>query len=134
MKEAVATLKEKINDNFAIALNKVVPDIIDILEDKLADNESSDTGEQSTQLTIQPKIRIEFAQPSDYVIKVTIPVKSIHTRTGESEDVKEVGHVETVLEIDRDEKVMALRRGRRDTDIVDVLLADLVSVVDSRIH
>lgn len=86
MKEAVITLKEKINDNFAIALNKVVPDIIDILEDKLADNESSDTGEQSTQLTIQPKIRIEFAQPSDYVIKITIPVKSIHTRTGESEE------------------------------------------------
>ena len=83
MKEAVATLKEKINDNFAAALDEVMPDIVDILEDKLSNNELSDTGDQSAQLTIQPKIKIEFAQPSDYVIKVTIPVK---TRTGESEE------------------------------------------------
>lgn len=86
MKEAVTTLKEKINDNFAVALDEVMPDIVDILEDKLSNNELSDTGEQATQLTIQPKIKIEFAQPSDYVIKVTVPVKSIHTRTGESRE------------------------------------------------
>lgn len=86
MKEAATTLKEKINDNFAAALGEVMPDIVKILEDKLSNNELSDTGDQSAQLTIQPKIRIEFAQPSDYVIKITIPVKSIHTRTGESEE------------------------------------------------
>ena len=35
----------------------------------------------------------------------------IEPRTGESEDVKEVGHVETVLEIDRDEKVLPMIPG-----------------------
>ena len=109
MDDIQTTLQQKINANFATALEKVVPDIVCMLTEKRSNNEQSDTGDQSTQLTIQPKIKIEFGRPADFAIKVQIPVKSIRTKTGESEEEFSLNAEQQELPMGADNKAVAAK-------------------------
>ena len=75
-------LTETIEANFSTALEQVAPNIAEILTANLADNDKSETGDQSTTLTVQAKIRINFTAPGMVDVTVTIPAKKIETVVG----------------------------------------------------
>lgn len=86
-KEDIAQLKKNILKSIDAALEDkgVIEKIAKILEDNLKENSLDDDGNQQTQLIVQPKVKITYALPCDFNIKVDIPAKKVETITGESE-------------------------------------------------
>lgn len=89
-------------DTFAKALDdkNTIGRIVEMLESNRSENEASDNGDQAAQLTVQPKICIEYATPADFAVKVKIPVKDIRTVTGEAEEEFSLEHEQQELPLD----------------------------------
>ena len=57
----------------------------DMLDEATAVNENDENQVASTQMTISPKILIQFTTPGEFHIEVRVPAKRIVTSTGEAE-------------------------------------------------
>ena len=78
-------LSAKITETFAAALNDVIEKIGEMLDEATAVNENDENQTASTQMTISPKILIQFTTPGEFHIEVRVPAKRIVTSTGEAE-------------------------------------------------
>lgn len=78
-------LSAKIQETFAAALNNVIDPIGKMLDEATAGNENNENQVSSAQMTITPKILIQFTTPGEFHIEVRVPAKRITTVTGEAE-------------------------------------------------
>ncbi len=78
-------LSAKIQKTFADALNDVIETVGNMLDEATAVNENDENQVASTQMTITPKILIQFTTPGEFHIEVRVPAKRIVTTTGEAE-------------------------------------------------
>lgn len=78
-------LAENIKRTFGDALDKVIDRIGDMLESAAAENQNDDLQVASAQMTITPKILIQYATPGTFLIDVTVPAKRIEKVCGESQ-------------------------------------------------
>lgn len=91
-------LQNEINQNFEEALDQVLPKIKDLIDGNLEENESDDNQNPRTQITVQPKIRIECDASGGYVLRIEIPVKEIRKVVGKSESCWQDGQEELPLD------------------------------------
>ena len=77
-------LSAKITETFAAALDEVIETIGNMLDEATAVNENDENQTSSTQMTISPKILIQFTTPGEFHIEVRVPAKRIVSETGES--------------------------------------------------
>ena len=84
-KNITTALSGKIQETFAYALNEVIDTIGTMLDEATAGNENDDNQVSSAQMTITPKILIQFTTPGEFHIEVRVPAKRIVTSTGEAE-------------------------------------------------
>lgn len=78
-------LSAKIQETFAAALNEVIGTVGEMLDEATASNENNENQVSSAQMTITPKILIQFTTPGEFHIEVRVPAKRIVTSTGEAE-------------------------------------------------
>ena len=78
-------LADHIKRTFADALDKVIDRIGDMLESAAAENQNNDLQVSSAQMTINPKILIQFTTPGEFMIDVIVPAKRIEKVCGEAE-------------------------------------------------
>lgn len=78
-------LADHIKRTFGDALDKVIDRIGDMLESAAAENQNDDLQVSSAQMTITPKILIQYATPGTFLIDVTVPAKRIEKVCGESQ-------------------------------------------------
>ena len=78
-------IADHIKRTFADALDKVMDRIGDMLESAAAENQNNDLQVSSAQMTITPKILIQFSTPGTFLIDVSVPVKRIEKVCGESQ-------------------------------------------------
>lgn len=83
----IKTLKDGILNAISKALDdkNTISKIAEMLEENLAANESDDNQAKQTEMTLQPKIKITYAAPGDFLIEAKVPAKRIETITGEGE-------------------------------------------------
>jgi len=84
-KNITNALSAKIQETFAYALNEVIDTVGTMLDEATAVNENDENQTASTQMTITPKILIQFTTPGEFHIEVRVPAKRIVTSTGEAE-------------------------------------------------
>lgn len=82
-KEIVAAVSGRIVNTFANALTDVAPKICEMLETQAEENENDDIQKSSAQITITPKILIQFTAPGCFAIEVRVPAKRIVSVCGE---------------------------------------------------
>ena len=78
-------LANHIKITFGNALDKVVDRIAEMLETAAQENRNDDNQISSAQMTINPKIRIQFTTPGEFMIDVIVPAKRIEKVCGEAE-------------------------------------------------
>lgn len=79
-------LQEKVTQAFNLALSEVIEKISSMLEDAADSNEGDSNQVSCAQMTITPKILIQYATPAAFNIEVRVPAKRIETVCGESSD------------------------------------------------
>ncbi len=79
-------LSAKITETFAAALNDVIEKIGEMLDEATAVNENDENQTASTQMTISPKILIQYTTPGEFRIEVRVPAKRIVSEIGEAEN------------------------------------------------
>jgi len=84
-KNITTALSAKIQETFAAALNEVIDTIGTMLDEATAGNENDDNQVSSAQMTITPKILIQFTTPGEFHIEVRVPAKRIVASTGEAQ-------------------------------------------------
>lgn len=78
-------LAEHIKTTFGDALDKVIDRIAEMLEAAATENENDENQVSSAQMTITPKILIQYATPGTFLIDVTVPAKRIEKVCGNSQ-------------------------------------------------
>ena len=79
-------LSAKITETFKAALDDVIDKIGEMLDEATAGNENDENQSASSQMTISPKIMIQFTTPGEFRIEVRVPAKKIVSEIGEAEN------------------------------------------------
>ena len=79
-------LLQKVCQTFNLALSEVIEKIAVMLEEAAEINEGDSNQVSCAQMTLSPKILIQYATPASFNIEVRVPAKRIETVCGESSD------------------------------------------------
>lgn len=83
--EIMTALQENLTKAFDAALSEVIERIVDMLDEAANENENDSAQVSCAQMTISPKILIQYATPpASFNIEVRVPAKRIETVCGES--------------------------------------------------
>lgn len=83
--ETVTKLENGISLSFRNAIGDVIDGVCAMLDENLLQNSADDKQNQTTQMTLQAKIRIDYDIRNGFHVKTTIPAKKITQIVGESE-------------------------------------------------
>ena len=83
--EDTKKLENGINASLIESISDIIDGVCTMLEENIKQNSADDKQKQTTQMTLQAKIRIDYDIKNGFHIKTIIPAKRITQIVGESE-------------------------------------------------
>ena len=83
--EDIKKLEKGINASLVDSISDIIDGVCTMLDENIQQNSADDKQKQTTQMTLQAKIRIDYDINNGFHIKTTIPAKRITQIVGESE-------------------------------------------------